>query len=68
MAAFAGMTERGVGMMEPRAGMEAGGLTMRSNPRRQIKQNIDVLVLLLGSYLWYRIGAKLGLDANSLRI
>ena len=45
-----------------------GGLTIRGSPWRQIKQNIDVLALLLGLYLWYRIGAKLGLDTNSLRI
>ena len=47
---------------------EVGGLTIRGSPWRQIKQNIDVLALLLGLYLWYRIGAKLGLDTNSLRI
>ena len=55
-------------MMEPRAGMEAGALTVRSSLRQRIYQNSDALVLLLGSYLWYRIGARLSLDAKSLRI
>ena len=49
-------------------GTEVGGLMIRGSQWRQIKQNIDVLALLLGLYLWYRIGAKLGLDTNSLRI
>ena len=55
-------------MMEPRAGMEAGAFTVRSSLRRRIYQNIDAPALLLGSYLWYRIGARLSLDAKSLRI